>query len=111
MEQSQSKRHHYVPEFYLKSFTTDEGYFYVFDKQTEKIRLAYPKEYFYGWNRNTGTIGDETSTLLESMYGYFESSIAPHYEGLKIATNLTDINLTSFFSGVAICSLLILANT
>lgn len=97
MESLVSKRHHYVPEFYLRSFTTPDGYFYVFDKQTEKIRSAYPKEYFYGWNRNTGAIGEEKSTLLESMYGYFESSIAPDYEKLKNTTDLGDVKLTSFF--------------
>ena len=97
MEDPQSKRHHYVPEFYLRGFTNEDGYFYVFDKQTEKIRKAYPKEYFYGWNRNTGSIGEEKSTLLESMYGYFESTIAPHYEAFKETTNLSEVDIGSFF--------------
>jgi hypothetical protein len=97
METPNSKRHHYVPEFYLRSFTNESGFFYVFDKQTEKIRKAYPKEYFYGWNRNTGYVGEEKSSLLESMYGYFESTIAPHYEAFKNATDLSKVDLASFF--------------
>ncbi len=91
------QRHHYVPEFYLRSFTTEDGVFFVFDKKKDKIRKAYPKEYFFSWNRNTGFIGNEKSTLLESLYGYFESTVAPHYEALKMTTNLSDFDLTSFF--------------
>ncbi|MDR3716073.1 MAG: DUF4238 domain-containing protein [Puia sp.] len=93
----ESERHHYLPEFYLKYFTADEGHFYVFDKKKELIKQAYPKQYFFGWNRNTGVIGDEKSTLLESIYGEFETKIAPYYEAFVKTSNLDNVGLDSFF--------------
>jgi hypothetical protein len=98
MKESNSQRHHYVPQFYLKGFTNKEGYFYIFDKQKEIIRKAYPSEYFYGWNRNTGVIGEEKSTLLESMYAHFESTAAPDYEALKSVVDLSAFDMSAFFS-------------
>lgn len=93
----ESERHHYLPEFYLKCFTAEAGHFYVFDKKREIIKQAYPKQYFFGWNRNTGIIGEEKSTLLESIYGDFEAKIAPHYEEFLNTLNLNDVDLDSFF--------------
>lgn len=58
------KKHHYVPEFYLKEFGNDKGEFTVFNLKDEKCIEAVPykdqcyKNYFYGkdgiWEEQLG---------------------------------------------------------
>ncbi len=78
-----SKKHHYLPQFYLKGFANAEGEFYVFDKKTEEIRKTNPANSFFENHRNTGTIKEERSVLLEDMYAYFDGRTAPHLELLR----------------------------
>jgi hypothetical protein len=97
MNEVKSHKHHYVPVFYLKGFTNEDGHFYVYDKVADKIKKAHPKGYFYGLDRNTGTIGDEQSTMLEDMFTHYENITAPHFEIVKNCTNLDALDMTSFF--------------
>ncbi len=53
-----SKRHHYLPQFYLRGFTDNKGEFYVFDKQTEEIRKSNPLNSFFENHRNTANVKD-----------------------------------------------------
>jgi hypothetical protein len=54
---SAPKRHHYLPEFYLKGFTRDE-LLWVFDRKTSQYRRQPPY--------NTAVIGHYYTTLTES---------------------------------------------
>jgi hypothetical protein len=81
-----SKRHHYLPQFYLYGFTNEKGEYYIFDKKTEQIRKTTPLNSFFENYRNTGTIKDEKSNLLEDIYAHFDSETAPELEKIKIAT-------------------------
>lgn len=81
-----SKRHHYLSQFYLKGFTNEQGDFYVFDKRKEEIRKSKPLNSFFENQRNTGTIKDEKSTLLEEMYAHFDSETSVQLEKIRKAT-------------------------
>ena len=65
-----SKRHHYLPQFYLKGFVNNIGRYYLFDKDKEEIRESTPSNSFYQNHRNTGSVGDEKMVLLEDMYAH-----------------------------------------
>lgn len=81
-----SKKHHYLPQFYLRGFTNPEGSFYIFDKKNEEIRASNPLNSFYVNNRNTSTVKDEKFVLLEDIYAQFDSLTAPHLEKLRKTT-------------------------
>lgn len=83
-----SHKHHYLPVFYLKGFTNQENQFFVFDKLYESIKIKYPTNSFFEIDRNTATIGDKRSSLLEEIYQNLENASAPHFEKLKSVTDL-----------------------
>lgn len=89
-----SKRHHYLPQFYLKGFANNTNEFFVFDKKTEQIRKSTPLNSFFENHRNTGTMKDSRSSLLEEMYAHFDGEIAPYLELVRKAT-IDTINLDS----------------
>lgn len=76
---SQSSRHHYIPQFFLKGFKNEEGLLYVYDKKKNKI-LSDPrpaKSIFFEKNRNTVQITENRETsIIEDIYSNidFESS-------------------------------------
>ncbi|MGV3597718.1 MAG: DUF4238 domain-containing protein [Bacteroidota bacterium] len=68
-----SWRHHYLPEFYLKGFTNQEGKFKIYDKRNLKFikngKDFAPSAYFFEKNGNTITDIDEgESDELERVY-------------------------------------------
>lgn len=81
-----SKRHHYLPQFYLRGFTNIDGEYYIYDKQTEEIRKTNPLNSFFENNRNSSFIKDEKSVLLEEMYTHFDTITAPEFEKIRSAT-------------------------
>lgn len=91
-----SKRHHYLPQFYLKGFINHDGRYYLFDKEKEEIRESTPSNSFYQNHRNTGMAGDEKLVLLEDMYARIESETAPHYQKLINVTSLNDVESETF---------------
>lgn len=49
-----SKKHHYIPRFYLKGFTDKEINFFIYDKHEKKIWKSNPGNSFAENHRNTG---------------------------------------------------------
>ena len=66
-----SKRHHYIPQFYLKGFTNELGEYYLFDKERNEIRKSKPINSFFENKRNTAFVKDEEFVVLEDMYAYY----------------------------------------
>lgn len=89
---SASKKHHYIPRFYLKGFTDIQNKFFVFDKKTEKIWQSNPDNSFCENNRNTGEIQHvETKELYktdlpETMLGYFDNRAATTIQEVRDST-------------------------
>lgn len=81
-----SKRHHYIPQFYLRGFTNEDGDYYIFDKTTETIRKSNPLNSFFENNRNATTFEDERYVLLEDIYAHFDGITAPQLEKIRNST-------------------------
>lgn len=81
-----SKKHHYLPQFYLKGFTNDKKEFYIYDKKNDSIRKSNPLNSFFENNRNSANIGGEKSVLLEDIYAHFDDITAPILAKLRNQT-------------------------
>lgn len=88
-----SKKHHYIPRFYLKGFTNDHGSFYVYDKKADKMWLSNPDNAFTENHRNTSIMKHlETyevirTDLPEEMLAYFDSKAAKIIQEVKDSTS------------------------
>lgn len=78
-----SKKHHYIPQFYLKGFTNEQGKYYLFDKKTEEVRSTNPQNSFFENNRNSAFVNEEKLTFLEDLYAHFDSITAPLLEKIR----------------------------
>lgn len=81
---SVTKRHHFIPIFYLKQFTNDDGFFYIYDIKRNKFknrgRKFAPSTQFYEHHGNTTFLGLESSDFLEHSYTSFDNRIAGIYK-------------------------------
>lgn len=77
-QSTQSKYHHFVPQFYLNYFTDSTGYLYLYDKEKKEVRKSLPRNVF-GKNRlNTITYPDGSKgDWVEGMYSDIEGTVAP----------------------------------
>jgi len=91
-----SKRHHYLPQFYIKGFVGNDGKVAVFNKDLGKIEnlRKSPKQIFFEWNRNTFEIKGNKSDFIEKLHTFGENKFAPTYK--KLTENIEDINLTGY---------------
>lgn len=105
---NKSKRHHYLPIFFINGFTGKDGKISVFDKEKgaiDKIRKS-PKQIFFEWNRNSFDINGNETDFLERVYQFGESKFAETYKKLngiseKIELTTFDIlHLTLFISEI-----------
>jgi hypothetical protein len=77
-----SKKHHYIPRFYLKGFTDKENKYFVYDKNTGNIYRSNPENTFAENHRNTAIIEDQNTKelrkmdLAEHMLSRFDSKAA-----------------------------------
>jgi hypothetical protein len=76
----QTKKHHYLPRFYLRGFTNDQGNFYILDKKKEEIRKSKPENSFFEKYRNSAYLGNERIDLAEKMIAHFENRISKSIE-------------------------------
>jgi hypothetical protein len=81
---SKSKRHHFIPVFYLKHFTNDDGFFYMYDVKKGKIknngqRFA-PSTHFYEHHGNTFFNGIESTEFIESSFTNWDTRVANIYK-------------------------------
>lgn len=91
-----SKRHHYLPQFYIKGFVGKDGKISVFNKEKgkiDKIRKS-PKQVFYEYNRNTFEIDGKKTDFIEKLHTFGENQFAPTYK--RIIEDLGNINLTGY---------------
>lgn len=76
---SESKKHHYIPVFYIKNFCNEKGQIFVNDKSNEKdyenIKIKYPKNIFFEWDRNNFEFDGEKNDAIEKMYGILDNDL------------------------------------
>lgn len=86
-----SKRHHYVPKFFIKKFTDKDGLLYVYNKNENRILRTRqsPKAIFFELNRNTLNLEGEDFDNLENLYAELDSAIAKNLENILKLDNIT----------------------
>lgn len=91
-----SKRHHYIPEFFIKGFVGEDKLLSVFNKQTGKLEYMRksPKQVFFEWNRNTFSINGEDSDFVEKLYQSRENKFSTTYK--KITEKQESIELPPY---------------
>jgi hypothetical protein len=85
-EYKNSKKHHYIPKFYLKGFTNENGTFAVYDKLTGRIKKGehFPDSHFFEFNRNTLEIeGNKTDFLETKLYSKLDDDLAPFFQKIR----------------------------
>lgn len=98
-----SYRHHYVPQFYLNYFKTEEGCLQGFNKDTKEYFPTYTGDVFIGKNRNTFLDeNNNESRWIEEVYSRLES---------KFAIALRNFNTTGKLSSEDVRFLLLFAYT
>lgn len=73
------KLHHYVPQFYLRLFADEDGYIWVYDKNTQKVFRTTPatiaaENYFYRVPEFIGTQQDPL--FLEKQFSSIEADVS-----------------------------------
>lgn len=80
------KRHHYIPEFYLRGFADEQKRFYLYLKKEDRIVPSSPKDAFCEKHRNTIRLlkeNEREEKILEDLYGKFETKYAPLFQKAK----------------------------
>jgi len=92
MKKNPSKKHHYLPRYYLKGFTDSGGSFFVYDKRTDKIFSTSTDAAFFENNLNTVTLPNGSpSDFLETLYREMENQSWNSLDSIRNSTFNTPI--------------------
>lgn len=93
MKQNSSKKHHYLPRHYLKGFTNNDGSFFAYDKQTDKIFLTSPDSAFFENDLNTVVFpSGQSSTFIEDQYTEIERQCWSSLDKIRASNSKTPIS-------------------
>lgn len=92
-----SKRHHYIPKFFIKNFTDEDGKLFVYNKEKDTIlkNKQSPKGIFFENNRNTVNFSGHKLDNLEQFYSDLDSKMATDYLNVIKNKTVTPEELTS----------------
>lgn len=86
-----SRRHHYIPQFFIKGFILPLKNLWVYDKKNDSILSSQksPKWLFYEKNKNNIKVNGHEVDILESkVYKYYDDIISKSFH--KIQTDLIE---------------------
>lgn len=91
-----SRKHHYIPKFYLKGFTDSSNMFAIFDieKNVLKSKSFSTKSHFYEIDRNTFVIDNKADDFLEQFYQKIEDKVKNTF--FEIQNSNGSIEITPF---------------
>jgi len=94
---TKSSRHHYIPEFFIKNFTDDDGFLYVYNKIENRIsnKKRSPKSLFFEMDRNTVDFSGHQLDNLENLYADLDSKISRHVQNVLLTKTVTPEELIS----------------
>ena len=80
-----SVNHHYIPQLYLRGFTSSDGKLQVFDKYLHKFKKdkQTPKTVLYEKHRNTIEFKGIPSDQVEKLYSTIESSFGCFFHHIR----------------------------
>lgn len=96
-----SRKHHYLPKFYLKGFTGNDGKLAVFDLQEKRLlsKRLTPKQVFFEFDRNTFERDGIEDDFVEKLYGILENQIAPVFkEMIRGQKNYSAVSTKDMFN-------------
>jgi hypothetical protein len=87
---TETKRHHYLPQFYLKGFANEEK-FCVYDRTKNEFRIQTPvntalEKDYYAFIDNTG----EKNKSIEKILADIEGRVVPVFDKIKKQEKLSD---------------------
>lgn len=94
MKKYRSKKHHYLPRYYLKGFTDNRNRFFVYDKQRDIIfpNAFIPGNFFFENNLNTVTLPSGIlSDFMESFYASIENKFWNSLDTIRNSNRKTTI--------------------
>lgn len=89
---SNSKRHHFLPVFYINGFRNNRKQLFIYNKVTNEITSKNSKQVFFEWNRNNVLVQGEENDFLEKLHGWSESKFAPIYKEMISELNFSLFN-------------------
>lgn len=84
-----TKKQHFVPEYYQKNFSDENGQIVVYKKKFGGFKKRYPAEILYKNYLYTLTVGSERTNEIESFYSLMESSFSDY---VKVIDDLIRMN-------------------
>ncbi|MBN2613502.1 MAG: DUF4238 domain-containing protein [Bacteroidales bacterium] len=106
-----SWRHHFIPQFYLKGFTSNDGLLKIYDIQLGKFikggKEFSPESYFFEKDGNSFIIDDNKYDFIEDTYKKIDNNIAEIFNRINNSSanenyqlNSKDIALLEYFVGI-----------
>ncbi len=94
-----SRKHHYIPKFYLKGFTNESSEFAIYDIKREvlKTNMFSTKSHFYELDRNTIDTGNEKTDFIEEFYQKLEDKLKHTFKDLQKADGPIQITTSKIF--------------
>lgn len=83
------RKHHYVPQFYLRGFVGEKDQLFVCDRPSEKSFRTTPKNVAAERDFNTVEIEGIDPAAVEKALADFEGKVAPALERIKEAKSLS----------------------
>jgi hypothetical protein len=95
-----SKRHHYLPQVYLKGFTQSDGMLAVYDIQKKELKKGWfsPKQVFFEWNRNTFDIDNSQTDFLEDLYKNIDQNVTPVLKKIQSSSSNPELSPYDYFN-------------
>jgi hypothetical protein len=94
-----SRRHHYIPQFYLKGFTNDQKKFAVYDIKKDNLKkgLFSPKTHFFEFDRNVLEIRGKKTDFLEVLYSKLDTKVGPLFNKIQSTSEHIDLDAEEMF--------------
>lgn len=96
-----SKRHHYIPQYYLKGFTNENGLFYLYEVLRNRMdkNLHNTDSLFFEKNRNIIRYKGQLSDIIEDYYTDFDTIFANLFREIKKGVSEDEL----FNSKIMVC--------
>jgi hypothetical protein len=88
-----SRRHHYIPQFFIRGFTNFQGFIYKYDKTNDRIskKALSPESVFFEKDRNSfSKDGVPISVIEDRFYSILDDEFARKLQPV-LTDNITDL--------------------